>query len=178
MWELDHNEGWTPKNWCFQTVVLEKTLESPLDCKEIQRVHPKGNQPWILIGRTDAEAEQYFGHLMGRADSLETTLMLGKTEGRRRDDRGRDGWMASATQWTWAWANSRRWWMSGKPGVLQSMESQRVDTTEWLNNNSMSKVAGPTPAPLTPFPTTLPQPTQAENPTLTEAFQFLKVDKK
>jgi len=57
MWELDHKEGWAPKNWCFWTVVLEKTLESPLDCKEIQPVHPKGNQSWIFIGRTDAEAE-------------------------------------------------------------------------------------------------------------------------
>ena len=56
MWELDHKEGWTLKNWCFWTVVLEKTLESPLDCKEIQPVHPKGNQHWIFIGRTDAEA--------------------------------------------------------------------------------------------------------------------------
>ena len=57
MWELDHKESWAPKNWCFWTVVLEKTVESPLDCKEIKLVHPKGNQPWILIGRTDAEAE-------------------------------------------------------------------------------------------------------------------------
>ena len=57
MWELDYKESWEPKNWCFWTVVLEKTLESPLDCKEIQPVHPKGNQPWIFIGRTDAEAE-------------------------------------------------------------------------------------------------------------------------
>ena len=57
MWELDHKEGWALKNWCFWTVVLEKTLESPLDCKEIQPVHPKGNQSWIFIGRTDAEAE-------------------------------------------------------------------------------------------------------------------------
>ena len=57
MWELDYKESWVPKNWCFWTVVLEKTLESPLDCKEIQPVHPKGNQSWILIGRTDAEAE-------------------------------------------------------------------------------------------------------------------------
>ena len=55
MWELDHNECWAPRNWCFQTVVLEKTLESPLDCKVIKPVHPKGNQPWIFIGRTDAE---------------------------------------------------------------------------------------------------------------------------
>ena len=57
MWKLDHNEGWVPKNWCYWTVVLKKTLESPLDCKEIQPVSPKGNQPWILLGRTDAEAE-------------------------------------------------------------------------------------------------------------------------
>ena len=57
MWELDYKESWVPKNWCFWTVVLEKTLESPLDCKEIQTVHPKGNQSWIFIGRTDAEAE-------------------------------------------------------------------------------------------------------------------------
>ena len=57
MWELDHKEGWALKNWCFQTVVLEKTLESPLDCKEIQPVHPKGDQSWVFIGRTDAEAE-------------------------------------------------------------------------------------------------------------------------
>ena len=57
MWELDHEESWTPKNWCFCTVVLEKTLESPLDCKEIQPVNPKGNQPWVFIGRTDAETE-------------------------------------------------------------------------------------------------------------------------
>ena len=57
MWELVHEEGWVPKNWCFQIVVLEKTLENPLDCKEIKPVNPKGNQPWIFIGRTDAEAE-------------------------------------------------------------------------------------------------------------------------
>ena len=57
MWELDYKESWAPKNWCFWTVVLEKTLESPLDCKEIKPVNPKGNQPWIFIGRTDAEAE-------------------------------------------------------------------------------------------------------------------------
>ena len=70
---------------------------------------------------------QYFGHLMQRNDSLEKTLMLGKTEGRRRrDDRGWDGWMASLTWWTWVWASSRNWWWTGKPGVLQSMGLQRV----------------------------------------------------
>ena len=85
MWELDHKEGWAPKDWCFWTVVLEKTLESPLDCKEIQLVSPKGNQSWIFIGRTDAEAEApILGHLRQRADSLDEILTLGKTEGRRR----------------------------------------------------------------------------------------------
>ena len=79
MWELDHKESWVLKNWCFWIVVLEKTLESPLDCKEIQLVNPKGNQSWIFIARTDAEAEtQYFSHLMQKPDSLEKTLMLGK----------------------------------------------------------------------------------------------------
>ena len=71
MWELDHKESWA-LNWCFWTVVLKKTLESRLAYKEIKAVNPKGNQPWMFIGRTDAEAEvQYFGHLMGRANSLE-----------------------------------------------------------------------------------------------------------
>ena len=85
MWELDCEDSCAPKNWWFLTVVLEKTLENPLDCKEKQPVHPKGNQSWILIRRTDAEAETpIFGHLMQRTDSLEKTLMLGKIEGRRR----------------------------------------------------------------------------------------------
>ena len=90
MWELNHKEGWLPKNWCFQTVVLENTLESPLDSKETKPVNPKGNQLWIFIGRTGAEVKlQYFGHLMQRADSLEKTLMLGKIEGRKRRRRQR-----------------------------------------------------------------------------------------
>ena len=86
IWELDYKEGWALKNWCFWTVVLEKTLESPLDCNEIQSVHPKGDQSWVFIGRTEVEAEdvQYFDHLMRRVDSLEKTLMLGKFGGRRR----------------------------------------------------------------------------------------------
>ena len=111
MWELDHKESWAPKNWCFWTVVSEKTLKGPLDSKEIKSVNPKRNQSWIFIGRTDAEAEApILGHLMQRADSLEKTLMLGKTEGRRRSRWGDrwHGWMASLTQWTWVWANSRR----------------------------------------------------------------------
>ena len=86
MWELDYKESWASKNWCFWTVVLEKTLESPLDCKEIQPVNRKGNQPWIFIGRTDAEAEAtILWSLMWRADLLEKTLMLRKIKGRRRE---------------------------------------------------------------------------------------------
>ena len=88
MWKLDHIESWAPKNWCFWNVVLEKTLKSPSNYKEIKSVNPKGNQSWIFIGRTEPEAET-FGHLMRRSDSSEKTLMLGKIEGRRRRGRQR-----------------------------------------------------------------------------------------
>ena len=85
MWELDHNEIWTLKNWCFSTVVLEKTLESRLDYKEIKPVNPKEISPEdSLEGLMLKLKLQYFGHLMGRTDSFEKTLMLGKTEGGRR----------------------------------------------------------------------------------------------
>ena len=83
MLELDHKEGWVPKNWCFQTVGLEKILESPLLCKEIKPVNAKGNQCWIFIGRMILKLKlQSFGHLMWRADSMEKTLTLGKIEGK------------------------------------------------------------------------------------------------
>ena len=98
MWKLDHKEGWAPKNWCFWTVVLEKMLESPLDCKEIQPVNPKGNQPWIFIGRTMLKLKlQYFGHLMWRINSLEKTLMLGKTEDKKRRGQQRMRWLDGIT---------------------------------------------------------------------------------
>ena len=85
MWELNYKGSWVPKNWYSWTVVLEKTLESPLDCKAIQPIHPKGDQSQVFIGRLMLKLKlQYFGHLMWRADSLEKTLMLGKIEGRRR----------------------------------------------------------------------------------------------
>ena len=98
MWELDYKENCTPKNWCFWTVVLEKTLESPLDCKEIQPVHPKWNQSWIFIGILRLKLKlQYFGHLMRGTDSLEKTLMLGRIEGRRRRGRQRMRWLDGIT---------------------------------------------------------------------------------
>ena len=135
MWDLDCEESWAPKNWCFWTVVLEKTLESPLDCKEIQPVYSKGDRSWVFLEGMMVKLKlQYFGHLMWRADLLEKTLMLGKIEGRmRRDDSGWDGRMASPTQWTWVWVNSRSWWWTGRPGVLQLMESERVGHIEQLN---------------------------------------------
>ena len=98
MWELDCKESWAQKNWCFWIAVLEKTFESPLDCKEIQPVHPKGNRSWIFTGRTDAEVETpLLGHLMRRTDSLEKTLMLGKAEGRRRRGWQRMRWLDCIT---------------------------------------------------------------------------------
>ena len=99
-----------PKNWWFQIVVLENTLETPLDCKKIEPVNLKGNQPlYSLEGLMLKLNFQYFGHLMQRGDSLEKILMLGKIEGkRRRERRGWDGRMVSRTQWTWVWAYSGR----------------------------------------------------------------------
>ena len=110
-------------------VVLEKTLESPLDSKEIQPVHPKGNQSWIFIGRTDVEAETP----MLWPPAVKNWLIWKDPDAGKhcwrwgeRDNRGWDGWMASPTQWTWVWVNSGSWWWTGRPGVPQSMGSQRV----------------------------------------------------
>ena len=91
MWNSDHKESWTPKNWCLQTMVLEKTLESPLACKEIKPANPKGNQSWTFSEKSDAEAPILW--LMGRTDSLEKTLMLGKIERRRRREWQRMRWL-------------------------------------------------------------------------------------
>ena len=98
MWELDYKESWALKNWCFWTVVLEKTLESPLDYKEIHPVNPKGNQPEYSLERLMLKLKlHYFGHLMWRTDSFEKTLMLGKIEGGRRRGRQRMKWLDGST---------------------------------------------------------------------------------
>ena len=125
MWEVNYKESWAQKNWCFWTVVLEKTLESPLECKEIQPVHPKEDQSWVFTGRTDVEAET---PILWPPDAK--CWLTGKVP-----DAGKDwgqeekvmtydemiGW-----QWTWVWVDSRSWWWTGRPGVLRFMGSQRV----------------------------------------------------
>ena len=125
MWELDYKESWVQKNWCFWTVVLEKTLESPLECKEIQPVHPKGDQPWVFTGGTDIEAETPI-LWPPDAESWRPWCWERLRAGGEGVDRGWDGWMASPTQWTWVWVDSRSWWWTGRPGVLQFMGLQRV----------------------------------------------------
>ena len=136
MWELDLKESWALKNRCFWTV--KKTLESPLDCKEIQPVHPKGDQSWVFIGRTDGEAE---------TDTLATwceeLIHLKRPwcwerlrAGGEGDNRGWDGLMASPTRWMWVWENSRSWWFRPTLGGLACCNSwvhKESDTTEQLN---------------------------------------------
>ena len=132
MWELDSKESWALKNWCFWTVVLEKT-SSPLACKETQPVHPRENQSWISFEELVLKLKlQYFGHLIWRRDSFEKTLMLGNIEGERRRGPQRMWWLDGiTTQWTWVWVNSGSWWWTGRPGVLRSMGSQRV-RQDWV----------------------------------------------
>ena len=140
MWELDCEESWEPKNWCFWTVVLEKTLESPLDCKEIQRVHPKGDQSWVFIERTDAKAETPIlwpphvkSWLIGKDPDT------GRAWGRRKRGWQRMRWLDGITNsMHMSWVDSRSWWWTGRPGVLWFTGSQRVghdwatELTDWL----------------------------------------------
>ena len=133
MWEVDYKESWAPKHWCFWTVVLEKTLESPLDCKEIQPVHPKGDQSWVFIGRTDVETEtNTLATWCEELTHLKRPWCWERLRaGEEGDNIGWDGWMASPTWWIWVWVSSWSWWRTGKPGVLQSMGSQRVSGHNW-----------------------------------------------
>ena len=177
MWEQDNKKDWVPKNLCLWTVVLEKTLESPVYCKEIKPVSPKRHQPWIFI--LEKEMATHYSILPGESHGqrslagyspwgLKESVMTGDLAlsvhwkdcrwssnllsiwceeltqlkrpwcwerlkvGGEGDDRGWDGWMASLTQWTWVWVNSRRWWWTGRPGLLQSMGSQSwTQLSDW-----------------------------------------------
>ena len=140
MWELDHKEGWALKSWWFWTVVLEKTLESPVDCK-IKPVNPKGNQSWIFIGGTDAEAE---APILWSPD-LKSWLITkdpdaGKDwrheeKGTVGDDREQDGWMASPTQWIWVWASSGNGEGQGCPMCCSPWGHEESDKPKQLNND-------------------------------------------
>ena len=117
-------EGWAPKNRCFWTVVLEKTLESPLDYKEIQPVHSK-DQSWVFFGRNDAKAD-WPPHVKSWLIGKDSDAGRDWGTGGEGDNQGWDGWMASRTRRTWVWVNSGRWWWTGRPGELRLMGSQRV----------------------------------------------------
>ena len=134
MWELDCEESWAPKNWCFWTVVLQKTLESPWTARRSNQSILKEISPeYSLEGLMLKLKLQHFGHLMQRTDSLEKTLMLGKIEGRRRRGWQRMRWLDGiTTRWTWVCASSGSWWWTGRPGMLP-WGLKESDTTERLN---------------------------------------------
>ena len=152
MWKLDHKEGWEPKNWCFWTVVLEKTLESPLGSK-IKPVNPKGNQLWMFIGRSDAEAPILWppdvkSQLIGK----ETTLMLGKIEGRRRRGRQRMRWLDGITDSVdlslrkfWETGKDREAWPAAVYGVRRDSATEQQQCAGPLSGASL-------PPPLHPIP--------------------------
>ena len=135
MWELDHREDWVPKSWCFWNMVLEKTLESPLNSKEI-------NQSILKEINTEYSLE---GLMLNWSCNTSATWCEEPTHWKRLwswerlraggegDDRGWESWMAAPTWWTWVWVDSGRWWYTGRPGMLWFMGSQRVDVTERPN---------------------------------------------
>ena len=125
--------------YIFMSMLTFETFESPMDCKEIQPVHPKGHQSWVFIGRSEIEAEM---PILWPPDAKSRLIWKDPDAGKdwRREEKGPtgwDSWMASLTQWTWVWGSSGSWWWTGKPGVLQSMGSQRVrhDRATELNWN-------------------------------------------
>ena len=140
MWELDYKESWALKNWCFWTVVLEKTLESALDCKEIQPIIPKGNQSWMNIHWKDRCWSWNSNSLAIWCEKLTHLKRCWCWErlepGGEADDRGWDGWMASLTQGTWVLVDSGSWWWTGKPSMLQYMGAQRVGH-DWATTELM-----------------------------------------
>ena len=140
MWELDYKEIWALKNWCFWMWCWRRLLRVPSTARRSNQSILKKICPGCSLAGLMLKLKlQYFGHPMGRADSFEKTLMLGKLgAGGEGDDRGWDGWMASLTQWTWVWVDSRSWWWTGRPGVLQSKGLQRVGH-DWATELNVRK---------------------------------------
>ena len=144
MGELDHKESWVPENWCFWSVVLDKTLENPMDCKEIKPVNPKGNQSWILVGRTDAEAEV---PILWPPDAkklayLKRPWCWERLKAGEGNYRRWDGWMASLTLCTWVWASSGVDDGQGNLACCSPWGHQESDTTEltdWPRHQDTSK---------------------------------------
>ena len=135
MWELDYNESWALKNWCFWTLVLEKTLESPLDCQGIKPVNPKGNQSWIFIGRADTDAET---PILWPPDAKNWLIWKDPDAGKdwRQEEKGMtgwDGWMASPSLWTWIWGSSGSWWWTEKHAAVHGVaKSDRTKRLNWI----------------------------------------------
>jgi len=138
MWELDYNESWALKNWCFWTLVLEKSLESPLDCKEIKPVNPQGNQSWVFIGRTDAEAEAL---ILGPPDAK--SQLTGKGPDAEKDRRREEKGMTEDEMVAWHhWLNGHEFKQTlgdgegqGSLACFSPWNHKESDTTEWVNNN-------------------------------------------
>ena len=135
----DYKESWALKNWCFWPVVLEKTLESPLDCKEIQLVYPKGDQSWVFIGRSDVEAET---PILWPPDAKSWLIWKDPDVGKRLkaggegDDRRWDGWMASLTQWTWVWVDFRSWWWTESwRAAVHGVAKSQTRLSDWTELN-------------------------------------------
>ena len=148
MLELDYKESWALKNWCFWTAVLEKTLESPLDCKETQpvlmlrEISPEYSLEGLILNL------QYLATWCEELTHWKRPWCWERLKvGKEGDDRGWDGWMASLILWTWVWINSGSWWWTGKPGMLQSIGSQRV-AHNWVTELTDLQGYPDHPAPL------------------------------
>ena len=125
--KIEHQRIYAFELWCWRRLLRVSWTAQKSNLSIVKGINSEYSLQGLMLKL------QYFDHLMGRANSLEEILMLGKIEG---NDRGWDGWMASLTQWTWVWASSRSWWWTGKPGVLQFMGRKESDMTRWLNNSN------------------------------------------